>query len=112
MIPTGTPGQATVAAARRFLLHGLPKGFRRLRQYGFLANRVRQQKLSLCRALLSSAREDCTSSESLPNAAKHITIPIAGRGLVQQIVSGMPPARGRGLLGDHLANREAQAHSS
>ena len=43
---------------RRFLLHSLPKGFQRIRHYGFLANRARQQKLSLCRALLSSARED------------------------------------------------------
>ncbi len=43
---------------RWFLLHSLPKGFQRLRQYGFLANRVRRQKLPLCRALLSSVRED------------------------------------------------------
>ncbi len=43
---------------RRFLLHSLPKGFQRIRHYGFLANRARQQKLSLCRALLSSAQED------------------------------------------------------
>jgi len=43
---------------RRFLLHCLPKGFQRIRHYGFLANRARRQKLSLCRALLSSARED------------------------------------------------------
>jgi hypothetical protein len=42
---------------RRFLLHSLPKGFQRIRQYGFLANRVRQQKLSLCRELLSHANE-------------------------------------------------------
>jgi hypothetical protein len=40
---------------RRFLLHSLPKGFQRLRQYGFLANRVRRQKLPLCRALLNGA---------------------------------------------------------
>lgn len=33
---------------RRFLLHVLPKGFMRIRQYGYLANRHRQQKLALC----------------------------------------------------------------
>ncbi len=38
---------------RRFLLHSLPKGFQRIRQYGFLANRVREEKLSLCREWLS-----------------------------------------------------------
>jgi len=37
---------------RRFLLHVLPSGFVRIRHYGFLANRVRQEKLALCRALL------------------------------------------------------------
>jgi hypothetical protein len=37
---------------RRFLLHVLPSGFVRIRQYGFLANRFREDKLSLCRRLL------------------------------------------------------------
>jgi Putative transposase/Transposase zinc-binding domain len=37
---------------RRFLLHILPAGFQRLRQYGLLANRVRQAKLGVCRVLL------------------------------------------------------------
>jgi hypothetical protein len=32
---------------RRFLLHILPKGFVRIRQYGFLANRARGDKLAL-----------------------------------------------------------------
>ena len=37
---------------RRFLLHVLPGGFVRIRQFGFLANRVRREKLARCRALL------------------------------------------------------------
>ena len=37
---------------RRMLLHVLPPGFHRIRYYGFLANRNRQQKLSECRRLL------------------------------------------------------------
>jgi hypothetical protein len=37
---------------RRFLQHVLPSGFVRIRHYGFLANRVCQEKLALCRALL------------------------------------------------------------
>lgn len=36
---------------RRFLLHVLPGGFVRIRQFGFLANRVRKEKLALCRTL-------------------------------------------------------------
>jgi Putative transposase/Transposase zinc-binding domain len=37
---------------RRFLLHVLPEGFQRIRYYGFLANRYREQKLTHCRELL------------------------------------------------------------
>ena len=37
---------------RRFLLHVLPKDFHRIRHFGFLACRHRQQKLALCRRLL------------------------------------------------------------
>jgi hypothetical protein len=39
---------------RRFLLHILPAGFVRIRQFGFLANRARGKKLALCRTLLSA----------------------------------------------------------
>ena len=40
---------------RRFLLHILPSGFVRIRQFGFLANRARGKKLALCRAMLGAA---------------------------------------------------------
>jgi hypothetical protein len=39
---------------RRFLLHVLPRGFQRLRQFGLLANRHRRHKLQLCRTLLAT----------------------------------------------------------
>ncbi|MCI0409357.1 MAG: IS91 family transposase [Acidobacteria bacterium] len=38
---------------RRFLLHVLPKGFVRIRYYGFLANGERKKKLALIRTLLA-----------------------------------------------------------
>jgi hypothetical protein len=38
---------------RRFFLHVLPKGFVRIRHFGFLTNRHRASRLSLCRTLLS-----------------------------------------------------------
>jgi hypothetical protein len=41
--------------SRRFLLHVLPKGFVRIRHYGFLANRGRQEKLELCRRLIEQS---------------------------------------------------------
>lgn len=37
---------------RRFLLHVLPSGLQRIRYYGFLGNRYRQDKLAQCRQLL------------------------------------------------------------
>ncbi len=40
---------------RRFLLHVLPKGFVRIRHFGFLANRRRATTLPLCFPVLGSA---------------------------------------------------------
>ena len=37
---------------RRFLLHSLPKGFVRIRHYGFLANRNRNEYLNTIRNLM------------------------------------------------------------
>jgi hypothetical protein len=37
---------------RRFLIHVVPAGFQRIRQYGFLANCHRADKLEYCRELL------------------------------------------------------------
>jgi hypothetical protein len=37
---------------RRFVQHVLPRGFVKIRHYGLLANRHRQEKLALCRRLL------------------------------------------------------------
>jgi len=38
---------------RRFLLHVLPKGFVRIRHYGWMAPRCRRERAALCRALLN-----------------------------------------------------------
>jgi len=40
---------------RRLMLHVPSRGFHRLRHFGFLANRVRQEKLAQCRMLLGHA---------------------------------------------------------
>lgn len=42
---------------RRFLLHVLPKGFVRIRHFGFLSNRSRKEKLGLVRELVTQARD-------------------------------------------------------
>jgi hypothetical protein len=41
---------------RRFLLHVLPPGFRRIRYFGFLCNRNRAAKLARCRELLGMSQ--------------------------------------------------------
>jgi hypothetical protein len=49
---------------RRFLLHILPRGFVRIRHFGFLANRCRRERLECCRKLLQHG----TNQASLQNA--------------------------------------------
>jgi len=52
----GKQGQMTLTATeflRRFFLHVLPKGFVRIRHFGFLANRFRASRLRLGRQLLA-----------------------------------------------------------
>jgi hypothetical protein len=46
---------------RRFLLHVLPTGFHRIRQFGFLANRHRTEKLERARTLLGVAAPPATA---------------------------------------------------
>jgi hypothetical protein len=48
---------------RRFLLHLLPKGFPRIRYFGWLANRKRGPLLQLCRALLDQTLEPPAASD-------------------------------------------------
>ena len=51
---------------RRFLLHVLPNGFRRIRHFGFLANTHRSAKLALIRGLL-----DLPEPETAPEPADY-----------------------------------------
>jgi putative transposase len=52
---------------RRFFLHVLPDGFHRIRYYGFLSNRYRQEKLQQCRQLLGmTSSEETISTEKAP----------------------------------------------
>jgi hypothetical protein len=49
---------------RRFLLHLLPRGFMRIRNFGFLANRQRAMLLPLCFHSLQDATEISTATAS------------------------------------------------
>jgi Putative transposase len=66
----GKQSQMTLAATeflRRFFLHVLPKGFVRIRHFGFLANRFRASRLASSRQLLasSSATEERTRTHDV-----------------------------------------------
>jgi predicted Zn-ribbon and HTH transcriptional regulator len=67
----GKQAQMTLVATeflRRFFLHVLPKGFVRIRHFGFLANRFRASRLALGRQLLASG--DSTEQEVKTNNAR------------------------------------------
>ena len=56
---------------RRFLLHLLPPGFVRIRNFGFLANRNRATLLPLCFRLLSGSEKIAASEASPSNEEAH-----------------------------------------
>jgi hypothetical protein len=59
---------------RRFLLHVLPNGFHRIRNYGLLANGHRADKLALCRSLLdvpSAPMDHNNDDDNDPSGPNH-----------------------------------------
>ena len=85
---------------RRFLLHSLPKGFVRIRQYGFLANRNRNQNLNLIRNLMGLSappEKEVASLEEimLKLTGKDITAcPCCNKGKMQ-FLADIPKGRAR-----------------
>jgi len=55
---------------RRYLQHVLPKGFMRIRHYGFLSNRYRKVRLAAIRKKLKSAKNEKTEIKGLSEATK------------------------------------------
>lgn len=66
---------------RRFLLHVLPRGFQRLRQFGLLANRSRKEKLARCRKLLGDAETYTTPSQPAPKDYRSLYESLTGQSL-------------------------------
>jgi hypothetical protein len=64
----------TVTAAefvRRFLLHVLPQGFKKIRYFGFLAPRARRKRLTRCRTFFNKKAVDLYPSGKL-HISRHI----------------------------------------
>ena len=57
---------------RRFVTHVLPGGFVKVRHYGLLANRFREQRLAHCRALLAVTNVLAACRMATANAAATI----------------------------------------
>jgi len=64
---------SAVEFIRRFLLHSLPKGFVRIRHYGFLANRNRMAKLNIIRSLLKLPTQHVKRNSSLEEMMLQLT---------------------------------------
>ena len=84
---------------RRFLMHTLPSGFVRIRYYGFLANRYRNERLKKCRDLLgvssgptSTIQEDQTPVENSDAPPSPKTCPACRRQSLA-IIDVVPPSR-------------------
>jgi len=86
---------ATEELIRRFLLHVLPRGFMRVRHFGFLANRCRAGRLEAIRRAIERA------ARTPPDAADHVLekppfdgypCPKCGRGRLR-IVGELTPQR-------------------
>jgi len=87
---------------RRFLLHVVPPRFVRIRHFGFLANRARQDKLARCRQLLAVVAAAATSLLSPNNletptasaqTASPTRCPACGGGPMR-VIAVLAPQRG------------------
>jgi hypothetical protein len=73
-----TSRRMTVSATeflRRFFLHVLPKGFVRIRFFGFLASRRRAYDLPLCRHALASRSRQAIAAPTVENATASTSWP-------------------------------------
>jgi hypothetical protein len=89
---------SAVEFLRRFLQHVLPRGFMRIRHFGFMANRFRQEQLARCRELLGMQPSELAEAPETPPAEQPI-LP------AQDLADVTCPACGRGRLHVELLQR-------
>jgi hypothetical protein len=101
--------ELTLSAAefiRRFLLHVTPPGLCRMRHYGFLSNRGKEQQLPRCRALLGPAeppevaKPPALDRKLQPTDAEVPRCPQCGQGTmvrVQRLAKQPPAGVGEGV---------------
>lgn len=81
---------------RRFFLHVLPRGFVRIRHFGFLSNRCRQVQLGLCRQLLgNTATADPTGPTGPASPKAFWNCPVCGGPMILIERFSIAPPYGR-----------------
>jgi Putative transposase/Transposase zinc-binding domain len=90
----GQPAVMTLQATefiRRFLFHVLPRGFVKIRHFGLLANRGREDNIRLCRALLGPASSDIAGEpEVIRQPAQAERCPLCREGGMQPVAILLP----------------------
>ena len=76
---------------RRFLLHVLPRGFHRIRYYGWLANSGRAKKLAKARQLLGTPEVEPQQGEDEMGATEPGTAPCPCCGSRMDIIAAFEP---------------------
>src|SRR5262245_33745471 len=98
---TTTMTLATHEFIRRFLVHVLPRGFHRIRHYGFLAGGVREANLAQARQLLHATgltdAEDETGADNMAASATASPCPCCGGRMivVEAFEAGCQPRHAR-----------------
>jgi hypothetical protein len=97
---------------RRFLLHVLPKGFMRIRHFGFLANRCRAERLGQIRAAIDIAQQQpaATADAESPAPFDGYPCPLCRRGRLR-VTAFLVPKRfdgGGRLKPDHPKSTDPQ----
>ena len=64
---------------RRFLLHVLPRGFVRIRHFGFLSARRRRNSIAITRQLLAEAPRPRSQLRPPPRPRHHLAMPVLWR---------------------------------
>src|SRR5271165_4787239 len=93
---------------RRFLPHLLPRGFVRIRNFGFLANRRRARLLPLCAHLLHSVQESNPDNPPAPRPLRALTFWICPRcggpmHLIERLTAAQIHLRAPPLLREYAA---------
>jgi hypothetical protein len=101
---------------RRFLLHVLPRGFVKIRHFGFLANRERKRALPLCSTLLFPSQPVTQSDRSPPREVRlcpycqGTLVPVARLTAVQVQTRNPIPALDTVMIGHALTIFIAPVH--